>query len=65
MQTGKFRGFEVAIHDLGIAMLTFNQPERLNGMTHHRMTCVSAASALRRAQGERSWWRWNGRTRSC
>jgi len=35
MQTGKFRGFEVAIHDPGIAVLTFNQPERLNGMTHH------------------------------
>ncbi len=35
MQTGKFRGFEVAIHDPGIALLTFNQPERLNGMTHH------------------------------
>ncbi|MBI3301994.1 MAG: enoyl-CoA hydratase/isomerase family protein, partial [Deltaproteobacteria bacterium] len=35
MQTGKFRGFEVAIHDPGIAVLTFNQPVRLNGMTHH------------------------------
>jgi 2-(1,2-epoxy-1,2-dihydrophenyl)acetyl-CoA isomerase len=35
MQTGKFRGFEVAIHDPGIAALTFNQPERLNGMNHH------------------------------
>lgn len=35
MQTGKFRGFEVAIHDPGIAVLTFNQPERLNGMNHH------------------------------
>src|ERR1700756_844504 len=35
MQTGKFRGFEVVIHDPGIAVLTFNQPERLNGMTHH------------------------------
>jgi len=35
MQTGKFCGFEVAIHDPGIAVLTFNQPERLNGMTHH------------------------------
>jgi 2-(1,2-epoxy-1,2-dihydrophenyl)acetyl-CoA isomerase len=35
MQTGKFRGFEVAIHDPGIALLTFNQPERLNGMNHH------------------------------
>lgn len=35
MQTGKFRGFEVTIHDPGIAVLTFNQPERLNGMNHH------------------------------
>lgn len=35
MQTGHFRGFEVAIHDPGIAVVTFNQPERLNGMTHH------------------------------
>ncbi|MBI3798965.1 MAG: enoyl-CoA hydratase/isomerase family protein [Deltaproteobacteria bacterium] len=35
MQTGKFRGFEVTLHDPGIALLTFNQPERLNGMTHH------------------------------
>ncbi len=35
MQTGKFRGFEVAIHDPGIALLTFSQPERLNGMNHH------------------------------
>jgi 2-(1,2-epoxy-1,2-dihydrophenyl)acetyl-CoA isomerase len=34
MQTGRFRGFEVAIHDPGIALLTFNQPERLNGMNH-------------------------------
>jgi hypothetical protein len=33
MQTGNFRGFEVAIHDPGIAVVTFNQPERLNGMT--------------------------------
>jgi 2-(1,2-epoxy-1,2-dihydrophenyl)acetyl-CoA isomerase len=35
MQTGKFRGFEVAIHDPGIAVLTFNQPERLNGMNSY------------------------------
>jgi 2-(1,2-epoxy-1,2-dihydrophenyl)acetyl-CoA isomerase len=35
MQTGNFRGFEVTIHDPGIALITFNQPERLNGMTHH------------------------------
>ncbi|HXF50890.1 MAG TPA: enoyl-CoA hydratase-related protein [Dehalococcoidia bacterium] len=33
METGVFRGFEVALHDPGIALITFNQPERLNGMT--------------------------------
>ena len=33
METGNFRGFEVALHDPGIALVTFNQPERLNGMT--------------------------------
>ncbi|OAI38574.1 hypothetical protein AYO38_09405 [bacterium SCGC AG-212-C10] len=32
MQTGAFRGFEVAIEDPGIAVVTFNQPERLNGL---------------------------------
>lgn len=33
METGNFRGFEVAVHEPGIAVITFNQPERLNGMT--------------------------------
>lgn len=33
MRTGKFRGFEVTTPDRGIALLTMNQPERLNGMT--------------------------------
>ena len=33
MDTGNFRGFEVAIHGPGIAVITFNQPDRLNGMT--------------------------------
>jgi 2-(1,2-epoxy-1,2-dihydrophenyl)acetyl-CoA isomerase len=33
MQTGLFRGFEVTIHDPGIALITFNQPDRLNGLT--------------------------------
>ncbi len=33
METGEFRGFEVALHDPGIAVITFNQPQRLNGMT--------------------------------
>jgi 2-(1,2-epoxy-1,2-dihydrophenyl)acetyl-CoA isomerase len=33
MDTGNFRGFEIAIHDPGIALITFNQPERLNGTT--------------------------------
>ncbi|MCH8334048.1 enoyl-CoA hydratase/isomerase family protein [Candidatus Sumerlaeota bacterium] len=34
MKTGNFRGFEVAIHDPGIVLITFNQPDRLNGMNH-------------------------------
>ena len=33
MLTGKFRGFEVEAHHPGIAVITLNQPERLNGMT--------------------------------
>ena len=33
MQQGTFRGFEVTLDDKGIAVITFNQPERLNGMT--------------------------------
>jgi 2-(1,2-epoxy-1,2-dihydrophenyl)acetyl-CoA isomerase len=33
MQTGSFRGFDVALHDPGIALITMNQPDRLNGMT--------------------------------
>jgi 2-(1,2-epoxy-1,2-dihydrophenyl)acetyl-CoA isomerase len=33
MKAGKFAGFEVEIRDPGIALITFNQPERLNGMT--------------------------------
>ena len=33
MREGTFRGFEVAMRDPGIALITLNQPERLNGMT--------------------------------
>lgn len=33
METGTFRGFEVALHDPGICAITFLQPERLNGLT--------------------------------
>jgi len=33
MQTATFRGFDVALREPGIALVTFNQPERLNGMT--------------------------------
>jgi 2-(1,2-epoxy-1,2-dihydrophenyl)acetyl-CoA isomerase len=33
VQQGTFRGFEVALQDKGLAVVTFNQPERLNGMT--------------------------------
>ncbi|ETX01038.1 enoyl-CoA hydratase-related protein [Candidatus Entotheonella palauensis] len=35
MQTGPFTGFGVVMHDPGIALITLNQPGRLNGMTHH------------------------------
>jgi 2-(1,2-epoxy-1,2-dihydrophenyl)acetyl-CoA isomerase len=33
MQQGTFRGFEVALQGRGIAVVTFNQPDRMNGMT--------------------------------
>jgi 2-(1,2-epoxy-1,2-dihydrophenyl)acetyl-CoA isomerase len=32
MRTGNFRGFEVSVEDPGIALITFNEPDRLNGM---------------------------------
>lgn len=32
-QTGQFLGFETAIHEPGVAVFTFNQPERMNGLT--------------------------------
>ena len=33
MDTGTFRGFEVTVPESGIALITFNQPERMNGLT--------------------------------
>ena len=33
MNPGSYRGFAVTIEDPGIVVITFNQPERLNGMT--------------------------------
>jgi 2-(1,2-epoxy-1,2-dihydrophenyl)acetyl-CoA isomerase len=33
MDKGKFRGFEVGVEEPGIAVITFNEPERLNGTT--------------------------------
>ncbi len=33
MEQGRFRGFEVELEDPGIAVITFNEPERLNGTT--------------------------------
>jgi 2-(1,2-epoxy-1,2-dihydrophenyl)acetyl-CoA isomerase len=33
VREGRFRGFELAMHHPGIALITFNQPDRLNGMT--------------------------------
>jgi 2-(1,2-epoxy-1,2-dihydrophenyl)acetyl-CoA isomerase len=35
MRTGAFRGFEVTLHEPGIAVILFNRPERLNGTTAH------------------------------
>lgn len=35
MEFGNFRGFEVSLREPGIAWVRFNQPERLNGMTHY------------------------------
>ena len=32
-QVGEFRGFQTALHEPGIAVFTFNQPERMNGLT--------------------------------
>jgi 2-(1,2-epoxy-1,2-dihydrophenyl)acetyl-CoA isomerase len=33
METGQYRGFEYSLEDRGIAIIRFNQPERMNGMT--------------------------------
>ncbi len=33
MLDGEYRGFEIVTHDPGIAVITFNQPERLNGIS--------------------------------
>jgi 2-(1,2-epoxy-1,2-dihydrophenyl)acetyl-CoA isomerase len=33
MLSGRFRGFEVTLHELGIVLVTLNQPDRLNGTT--------------------------------
>jgi 2-(1,2-epoxy-1,2-dihydrophenyl)acetyl-CoA isomerase len=33
LEADTYRGFELSLHDPGIALITFNQPERLNGMT--------------------------------
>lgn len=33
LEADTYRGFELTLHDPGVALITFNQPERLNGMT--------------------------------
>jgi len=33
MREGTFRGFDLTMHERGIALIAFNQPDRLNGMT--------------------------------
>ncbi len=35
MEAGVFEGFEVEMHDPGIALVAFNRPETLNAFTHH------------------------------
>jgi 2-(1,2-epoxy-1,2-dihydrophenyl)acetyl-CoA isomerase len=35
VKTGTFRGFDVTLHDPGVAVVAFNRPERLNGTTAH------------------------------
>ncbi|MDZ7727130.1 MAG: enoyl-CoA hydratase/isomerase family protein [Dehalococcoidia bacterium] len=35
MFAGSYRGFDAHVEDPGIGVITFNQPERLNGFTHH------------------------------
>jgi len=32
LQTGSFRGFDVGLRDPGVALITFNRPEKLNGL---------------------------------
>jgi 2-(1,2-epoxy-1,2-dihydrophenyl)acetyl-CoA isomerase len=34
MDTGTFRGFEVSLQGPGIALIRFNEPDRLNGLRH-------------------------------
>jgi len=33
MEVGNFRGFEASLDSSGVTLITFNQPDRLNGMT--------------------------------
>ena len=35
MDKGSFRGFEVSMQEPGVVTVTFNEPDRLNGMTQH------------------------------
>lgn len=48
MNTGEFRGFEVTVHDPGIVLITFNQPDRLNGL--HQGTKHDLVETLLQAQ---------------
>ncbi|MBI3993415.1 MAG: enoyl-CoA hydratase/isomerase family protein [Candidatus Lambdaproteobacteria bacterium] len=34
MESASFQGFDIAMHDPGIALITFNQPQTLNAFTH-------------------------------
>ena len=40
---GAYQGFHVATHDPGIAVITFNEPDRLNGISRG-MNAISPRS---------------------
>ena len=48
MDTGTFRGFEVSLGDPGVALIQFNQPDRLNGL--HQGTKRDLVETLLQAQ---------------
>ena len=55
MRTGAFRGFEVTLQDPGIAVISFNRPERLNGTTAHVKRDL-VETLLRRFPADPAFW---------